>query len=132
MHADEQAIRDVVAQWISASKAGDTQTVLGLMDDGVVFLQPGRAPMRGKSAFAAAAAAQSKDPAFKIDGNSEIQEVRVFGDWAYLWTQLAITVTPGAGAAPIERRGHTLSILRKREGKWVIFRDANMLANASE
>ena len=31
MQTDEQAIRELVANWLSASKAGDTDTVIGLM-----------------------------------------------------------------------------------------------------
>ena len=39
---------------------------------------------------------------------------------------------PGKDAAPIKRRGNTLSILRKENGRWVFFRDANMLAVVQE
>ena len=56
MGRDEQAIRDLVATWMSASAAGDHERVLGLMDDDVVFLLPGRPPMRGNAAFAPKAA----------------------------------------------------------------------------
>jgi len=59
---------------------------------------------------------------------SEIEEIQVAGDWAYLWTELSVTVVPKQGAAPIERQGNTLSILKKRNGKWLLFRDANLLA----
>jgi uncharacterized protein (TIGR02246 family) len=132
MRADEQAITDVVATWISASKAGDTDTVLGLMADDVVFLVPGQPPMRGKAAFAAAAAAQAKHQPFKLDADSKIEEIRVFGEWAYLWTKLAVVIVPNEGAPPIKRQGNTLSIFRKQNGKWVLFRDANMLAVVSD
>jgi len=125
MQTDEQAIRDFVSKWISASKAGDAQTVLGLMADDVVFLQPGHAPMRGKAAFAAA---QSNFHPSSFEVDSQIEEIQVVGDWAYLSTKLSVTVVPKAGAAPIERQGYTLSIMKKVEGKWVLFRDANMLA----
>ena len=54
MQSDEQAIRDVIARWMQASKAGDTATVLSLMDEEVVFLLPGRPPMRGRDDFAEA------------------------------------------------------------------------------
>ena len=47
---DEQAIREVVEQWMAASKAGDTETVLGLMTDDVLFMTPGQEPF-GKDAF---------------------------------------------------------------------------------
>ncbi len=53
MSDDERAIRDLIAAWMSATQAGDAETVLGLMTDDVVFMVPGREPF-GKEAFAAA------------------------------------------------------------------------------
>jgi uncharacterized protein (TIGR02246 family) len=126
MTQDEQQIRDLVRTWMEASKAGDTETVLGLITDDVVFLQPGRPPMR-KEEFAAQARAQSGPGAPRIEGESEIQEVQVAGDWAFLWTRLRVKVTPQGGAA-IERAGHTLTVLRKDQGRWRLARDANLLA----
>jgi len=125
MQSDEQAIREMVASWIAASKAADNQKVLSLMTDDVVFLMPGRPPMRGKAAFAAA---QSVIQPFDMDVQSEIQEIKVLGDWAYLWTQLTVVMKPKDGTPPVKRAGNTLSILRKQNGSWVIARDANMLA----
>src|SRR5262249_7864484 len=37
MTDDERAIRELVATWMSASKAGDTETVLSLIADDAVF-----------------------------------------------------------------------------------------------
>lgn len=128
MERDEQEIRQLVATWMAATKAGDIDTVLSLMADDVVFLLPGQSPMIGKSAFAAAARAQSKQPAPQFDGTSEIQEIKVVGEWAYMWTKLSVVVIPPGGAPSMTRAGHTLSILRKQNGKWVLARDANMLA----
>jgi uncharacterized protein (TIGR02246 family) len=125
MQSDEQAIRELVATWLSASKAGDTEKVLSLMAEDVVFLVPGQPPMRGKAAFAAG---QSALQQFEIEATSEIQEVNVVGEWAYLWTKLTVVVTPKKGGAPVKRMGNTLSILQKQAGAWVIVRDANMLA----
>jgi uncharacterized protein (TIGR02246 family) len=125
VHDDEQAIRELVATWLRASRSGDTATVLELMAEDVVFLVPGHPPMRGRTAFAAAQAGLRD---VDIDGRSEIQEIRVLGDWAYVWTTLTITVTPKSGGSPVTRSGPTLSILQKQHGKWVIVRDANMLA----
>ena len=51
--SDEQAIRDLVARWLAASKAGDLDTVLSLMADDVLFMVAGQEPF-GKAAFAAA------------------------------------------------------------------------------
>ena len=126
MASDEQQIRDLIRTWMEASQAGDAETVLGLVSEDVVFLQPGRAPMR-KPEFAAAQRAQSGEGAPRIEGRCDIQEVQVVGDWAFLWTQLSVKVTP-PGAATIERAGHTLTVLRKEQGRWRLARDANLLA----
>jgi uncharacterized protein (TIGR02246 family) len=129
MDNDEQAIRQLVTTWLAASKAGETQKVLSLMSDDVVFLVAGQPPMRGKAAFAASQAALK---GATIDATSEIQEIKVLGEWAYVWTYLSTVITPPSGAAPIRRAGNTLSILRKQAGGWVIARDANMLAAVSK
>lgn len=125
MHADKDAIRQLVADWLDASRAGDTDKVLSLMTDDVVFLTPGHPPMRGKSAFAAS---QSSVKGFDIDARGEIEEIRVFGEWAWMWTRLTVTMTPKGGGPSVERAGNTLSVLHKQAGRWMIARDANMLA----
>jgi uncharacterized protein (TIGR02246 family) len=128
MQSDEQEIRQLVATWMAATKAGDIETVLSLMAEDVVFLMPGQPPMIGRSAFAAAAQAQSSQGPVQFDGTSEIQEIKVLGEWAFMWTKLTVVVNRPDGAAPMTRAGHTLSILKKQNGKWVLARDANMLA----
>jgi uncharacterized protein (TIGR02246 family) len=124
MTEDEQAIRDLVAIWMSASQAGDIKTVLGLMSDDVVFLAPGREPF-GKEEFASASEAMK---GVQIEGRSEIRELRVLGDWAYLRNHIMVTITP-RDQQPMRRSGYTLSILRKEsDGRWRLARDANLLA----
>ncbi len=125
---DEQEIRQLVATWMAATKAGDTDTVLSLMAEDIVFLMPGQAPMIGKASFAAATKAQSSQGAPHFEGSSEIQEIKILGDWAFMWTKLSVVVTPPGGRPSMTRAGHTLSILKKENGKWVLARDANMLA----
>lgn len=125
MQSDEQAIRDLVFAWLSASKAGDNETVLSLMADDAVFLQVDQEPIRGRTAFAQRQKALAK---VDIDATSNIQEIRIFGDWAYCWNYLTIVVTPQDGGAPVKRAGNVLSVLQKQSGRWVIVRDANMLS----
>jgi uncharacterized protein (TIGR02246 family) len=112
---------------MAATKAGDIETVLSLMAEDVVFLVPGQQPMIGRAAFAAAAQAQTGQGPVQFDGTSEIQEIKVLGEWAFMWTKLSVVVTPPGGAPTMTRAGHTLSILKKQNGKWVLARDANML-----
>ncbi|VTU16295.1 YybH family protein [Variovorax sp. PBL-E5] len=127
MHPDESQIRDLVSTWLSATKSGDTAKVLSLMTDDAIFLIPGQPVMR-KPDFAAAAKAQSAQGAPRIDGTSEIQEIQVMGDWAFMWTRLKVVVTPQDGSPAATRAGHTLTILRKQQGQWLLARDANLLA----
>lgn len=120
---DERAICRLVDDWFVATKTGDTKTILGLMTDDVVFSVVGREPF-GKEVFEAAARQQQN---MSIDGTSEIKEIKVLGDWAYIRTYIQIMMTVD-GNEPVERSGYTLSILRKgSNGKWRISRDANLL-----
>ncbi|HTL17133.1 MAG TPA: SgcJ/EcaC family oxidoreductase [Patescibacteria group bacterium] len=123
MDKDENAIRELVNRWLAASKAGDINTLLTLMAEDVLFLVPGREPF-GKDLFAASAQAM-KD--VKIEGTSEIKELKIIGDWAWMRNRLVMTTTPSAGK-PTLRSGYTLTILRKKpDGSWVVARDANLL-----
>ena len=132
MKDDEQLIRDLISNWQELSAKGDLSQILNLMDEDVVFLIPGRPPMRGRDEFAASFRGVTRQ--FHLESSSDIQEIRVAGDWAYAWTHLTITMTPLAeSGSPVRRNGYTLTIFRKNgEGSWVLFRDANLLANAQE
>lgn len=113
MQSDEQEIRQLVSTWMAASKAGDVETVLSLMADDVIFLMPGQEVM-GKADFAAAARAQSgqgEGGAPQFDGRSEIQEIKVLGDWAFMWTKLTVIVTSPSDQQSNTRAGYTLSIM---------------------
>jgi len=126
---DEQAIRTLIATWMEATKTGDLDRTLEMIDEEVVFLGAGRPPMHGKAPFAEASRALERSGRF--DGTVVVEEVRVFGEWAYCWNQIKVTITPDAGE-PTRLAGPALAILRKKpDGRWVIFRDANMLAPAS-
>jgi uncharacterized protein (TIGR02246 family) len=124
MSEDERAIRELIATWMTASKAGDHDTVLSLMTDDAVFMVPGREPF-GKEAFAAASKGMQ---GVRFDGTGDIVELKVLGDWAWLRNRLKVTIAP-PGGSPTTRSGYTLTILRKEpDGKWRLARDANLLA----
>jgi uncharacterized protein (TIGR02246 family) len=123
---DERQIRGLVAKWHVASRAGDVDTMLDLMTDDVVFLVPGRAPL-GKQEFAALSRAPAGAARPQIDSHSEIQEIRVSGDIAFMWTKLSVVVTSPDGQR-VERAGHTLTMLLRAQGRWLLARDANLLA----
>jgi len=124
MTDDETAIRNLIATWLAAGKAGDTETVLSLIHDDALFHVPGAQPF-GKAAFASASE-QMKN--LRIEGESQVLEVEVCGNTAWSRTHLTMVMTP-PDAPPVRRAGYTLSVLRKSPaGKWQLFRDANLLA----
>jgi len=125
MKDEEPQIREVIEKWIRASEAGDLETVLGLMADDVVFLRPGCEPMRGRDGFAAASRGMAGK--MKIEGKPEIQEIVINGNYAYCWNYLSIKITPTAGET-MNHSGHILSVFRREpDGRWLLFRDTNML-----
>ena len=123
---NEQAIRDLVSLWLSASEKGDAETLLSLVADDVIFMVPGKEPF-GKDAFAKSLAGTNGT---RIQAQSKIHELIVIGDWAWMRSHLMVTMTP-SGSQPTRRSGYVLTILKKNStGNWVIARDANLLSSA--
>ena len=123
---DEQAIRELYGTWRKATMAEDLPTVLNLIADDAVFYVPGQSPIRGKKEFEAMFNATRGK--FQIEALSEFEEIAVHGDWAHVASRLAVNMKPRDGSRVQARAGHTLTILRKERGKWVVARDANLLA----
>ncbi len=126
MDRDETEIRELIARWMQATKAGDHDAVLELMCDDVVFLTPGLPPF-GKPEFAAAQR-QQQAMAMRIDSHGEVLEVHVAGDWAFAHARLRVEVRKGDSDQTFVRSGHALSIFRREQGRWRLARDANLLA----
>lgn len=126
MSDDVQAIHEFYAAWRRASADGDLPKLLSLMAEDVVFLLPGRPPMQGRDGFASGFPQLVER--FKIEMQTEIDELQVAGDWAFCRTRLTVTMLPRGAGETRRRSGCTLSILRKLPGgRWVLARDANLL-----
>ena len=120
---DEQAIRESVDTWLEASKKHDLTTLLGLLDDDVLFITPGKEPF-GKEEFAAS---NSEMQDVQMEAAIDIKELKVLGEWAWMRSFLNVSFKPVEGDAT-KLSGHILTIFRKTaEGKWVIHRDANFV-----
>jgi len=91
------------------------RAVLSLMADDVVFLVAGQPPMRGKAAFAAG---QSKLKRLDIEATSNIQEITVLGDWAYVWTELSVVMTPKEWCSAHQARRYTALSSAQKDGAW--------------
>jgi uncharacterized protein (TIGR02246 family) len=125
MSEDEKQIRGLVDTWLAATRAGDIETVLSLMTEDVVFLVAGQPPF-GKVEFSQKSAEHADRP-LEFDGTSDIREIKIVGDHAYIINWLAIKMKPAEGER-MSLSGYTLTIFRKENGRWLLARDANFVA----
>ncbi len=124
--SDQQAIRNLIATWHTATANANLPHLLNLMAEDVIFLVPGKPPMQGKEAFAAGF--QQAIQYYRIEPSGEIKEIHIAGDWAYCWAYLSVSITPLQSGSPMRRTGDVLTILHKQaDGAWAIARDANLL-----
>lgn len=121
--SDEAAIRQVVDTWMDATRRGDLATILSLMTDDVLFTVAGQDPF-GKEAFAANFRNMGD---VRIDGTSNIVELRILGDWAFIRNHIGLRITRPDGQE-VQRAGYTLTLFRKEaDGRWRLARDANLV-----
>ena len=126
MSPEEQDIRHAHATWISAVNSVDVDLLLTLMTDDAVFLNPGQQPC-GPNGFHANFTAAKDQFAFACA--SEIEEVSVAGDIAYVRSRDDLRITPRAGGPEVKLAGHRLTIYRRRkDGQWLLARDAHTLS----
>jgi uncharacterized protein (TIGR02246 family) len=122
---DAQQIRAVIDAWGEASATGDLTAQFNLMTHDVVFLTPGRAPMR-REEFAAQFRAMIE--VATIECRSNVQEITVSGDLAVCWNFLEVSFTPIEGGETRKHAGNILTAFRRgSEGQWRVWRDANFL-----
>lgn len=122
--ADELAIRTLVADWMAATKNGDTNAVTNLMTEDALFTVPEQQPF-GRDEFLAGFK-QLADMDF--DSNSEILEVEVFGDYAFSRVRIDISIQPPNGDG-IKKQARTLTLYKRGDdGRWRLYRDANLPA----
>ena len=124
--SDEQAIRELVAEWTRATLAADVDRILPLMTEDVEFYVAGQPIMRGRAAFEKGVRAVRAS--HRVESHAEVQQVEVGGNLAYCTTQLRVAITPLAGGETMHKQGNVLSVYRKNvAGKWQLARDANLL-----
>jgi len=124
MSGDEQALRKVVADWIRFTQEERIDELMNLMTDDILFLTVSQPPMT-KADFEAGSRSMVGNVKLQVD--SEIKEVRVEGNFGWLWQDLKVKVTV-PGQPPIEKQGKTFGLYRKGDdGKWRLMRDANLM-----
>jgi uncharacterized protein (TIGR02246 family) len=126
MVSDEREIHTVHSIWIDAVNAGDLDSLLALIAEDVVFLNPGQAPF-GREGFSSQFMAAHEQ--MLICCTSELEEVVVAGDVAYTRSRDALSVTPRAGGKGAQLAGDRITVYRKqRDGRWLLSRDVHTLS----
>jgi len=119
--ADADAIRAVNVAWNKAYNVGDGAGVTALYAEDAVLMPPGAPPARGKASISEY---YSKDAAaFAAAGltvtDAPSTDVAQSGDLA--WESGTFTSTDRSGAT--SETGKFLTVLRRKDGKWMIIRD---------
>ncbi len=124
MNPEEQAIRNVIADWCRASASGDSNSMVKMLADDMVFIVPGQPPF-GKKEFKAAWDGPMKGA--KVDCDAQVEEVLLSGEFGVTRTRLAVAITTPDGKTS-RAKGYTMSLFRKQsDGRWLLARDANLL-----
>ena len=121
---DEETVRRWFEDWMRATKEGDLALAKSLIADDAIFLVPGAGQM-DKQSFAEAATATDPNTDFHLD--CEIQEVRIFGDNAWLLFTISLEMTDKRTDSKTQMKGDGLSILERHGEGWVVVRDANTM-----
>jgi uncharacterized protein (TIGR02246 family) len=120
---DVEAIRSLVGpEWAAAWAAGDASVIAEFYTEDAVLLPQNQLPIIGKTAIRSGYETFLKQ--YSVRGSSEIVELEVGGDWAFMRGTYTTTVIPKKGGPPIEEdRGNWLWIVKRQtDGLWKIFR----------
>ena len=122
---DEQAIRKLTEDWLTAVRTKDIPRLSGMVTDDAVFLPPGFPPIRGKEAVEAMY--KKFFPQFSsVEQTVSIAEVQVSGDWAFAWGTEKFVLVPLSGDSLVEMEGKGMSILRRQpDVSWKFARGIN-------
>ena len=122
---DKNVILTLVERWHAATREKNIGAILELVDDDVVFLPSTLPPIRGRQEV------EKMYRAFfpryrEIRQEAVIEEVRIAGDWAFLWGTDELRLTPESGEPEIHMKGKGLSILKRQsDGFWKFWRGIN-------
>src|SRR5262249_12227630 len=106
LRTDEKEIRALVDRWLIASAKRDLSTIRNLMSDDVVVMVPGTETF-GRETFTQN---YHRLEGIKITTSTDIQELKVTVDWAWMRSFLTVTFTSTNGDSSVES-GYALTIL---------------------
>ena len=129
---DEKEIRELFNNWISSTIEGNLNLARQCIADDAIFFVPGIGEMDKETFAQGAAGGAPEDSPFDFDLDSELRELKVSGNLAYLWIESKLVCSPKNGDPSTKMAGHSLSVLEKCDGRWQIIRDANTMTSVQE
>jgi uncharacterized protein (TIGR02246 family) len=119
---DAEAIMMLLTEYDAAATAGNVDAVMALYADDAVSMPPDAPARTGKEEIRAAFVAVLEENTVQL--TSQVDEVRVSGDLAFLRAAYDETLTPKAGGEPTQLHGKWLVILeRQPDGSWKSWRE---------
>ena len=121
---DLEAIEELHRQDVAATKAGDYETLMSLMDEQCVVLPPDSEPEGGQAYLSRAlASSDSIEPEPEIlELVQDWEEVRLLGDFAYEQGVVEYAVRDANGAIIRETQRLMRLLRRQPDGEWRVFR----------
>lgn len=131
MNLNQDIVRDLAAierlhqKDMTASKAGDFETLLSLMSDDAVTMPPGGKMTRGKEALTASFSKMKNVYASieVLEYILDFQEVQVLGEYAFEWGEIRGSMR-ARGSDEIEHSTYKVMriLQRQPDGEWKVHR----------
>lgn len=117
-----ESVRAYYDAWMRGMDSGDLELIRSLIADDAVFFAPGTGAMDKDTV---AAAVTASDPNYEAHLESDIKEIRVLGEHAWLMTEFSLWLVDTRTDDKVQLVGHTLSILERTDQGWKVVRDMN-------
>lgn len=118
--ADMEAIQKLHHDFVHAYETKDFEAFLSFIADDAVWMAPNRVPLEGKEAIRAF---YNFDVNQSVKADVTLDEVQLFGDWAFRRATWKITVLPAGEDIEVTMVNKSIQVLQRQEdGSWKIAR----------
>ena len=117
VEADIEAIEALLAHNSSAINAGDLDGWIAQYPEDAIFMPPNSVILKGKEAGREFARPWYEQ--FDIEFDISVDEIEVYGNWAFVRWSFTSQETPKAGGETVQRNGKEIWILKRQpDGSW--------------
>ena len=117
--ADEQIVREMLAEWYEAATAQDLDVLVDHYEDGGTIMASNWPTATGSDAIREFFLAQWEGATAQLEFAGEADEVYITGDLAILRGSSQVTVTPNDGSEPWVDTGSFVEVYRRQpDGSW--------------